>query len=98
MACKVTTTLNVTASATQSRDLVLDVSVKAPVQVVDASLTAKGALKNDSSGNRANTVIIEMYSAACLQEKTLGYDKPDKVKDVVDGLSIGRDKAPERVQ
>ena len=59
------------------------------------SIFAKGALKN-VSGNRANTVIIEMYSAACLQEKTLTLINRTKVKDVVDGLSPGRE-APERV-
>lgn len=92
--CKVTTTLNVTASANHSSDLVLDLSVKAPVEVVDASLSGKADVKRESAGNRANTITIEMYSAACLPEKTLGYDKPEKVKDVVEGLSTGRDKGP----
>jgi hypothetical protein len=96
--CKVTATLNVTAGATESRDLVLDLNVKAPVEVVNASLSGKADLKNASSGSRGNVITIEMYSAACLQEKTLGYDKPEKVKDVVEGLRKGKDNAPMRVQ
>lgn len=91
--CKVTTTLNLAASATQSKDLVLDLSGKPPVQVVDASFAARAEQKNDSSGKRDNSITIEMYSAACLPDKTLGYDKPEKVKGVVEALDEGQKKS-----
>lgn len=89
--CKVTTTLNVTANATENRNLVLDLTVKPPVEVVDASLTGKADKINTSMGNRANSITIELYSAACIPEKTLGYTSPEKVIDVVKGLTEGQD-------
>lgn len=92
--CKVTTTLNVTANASMGGSLVLDVTVKPPAEIIDASLTGKVEQKRDSSANRANAIIIEMYSAACIPEKTLGYNSPDKVQAVVEALRTGLVHSP----
>ncbi len=94
--CKVTAVLNVTATAAQGGQLVVDVTAKAPVQVVDASLTTKVDQKNESTASRGNTITVELYSPACIPEKTVGYNSPEKVKTLTDALKEGLPNAPFR--
>lgn len=84
--CKVGVTLNVTANAEMGGKLVLDTSLKPPVKIVDASLTAHAEQSNTSSASRGNTVSIDMYNVACIPNNTVGYDKPEKIKDLGDAM------------
>jgi hypothetical protein len=92
--CKVVTTLNVTASAEEGGSLVLDTTIKPPATSIQGEMSGHIDQKNTSLASRRNAVTIEMYSAACLPEHTIGYDKPDQVKDVVEGLNLSREKSP----
>jgi hypothetical protein len=84
--CKVTVNLNVTASATDNNQLVIDLSVKPPAQVIDASASVKGDFSATSTAQRGNTVVVEMYNLVCLPEGTLGFEKPDKYPLVLEAV------------
>jgi hypothetical protein len=84
--CKVTVNLNVTASATDNNQLVIDLSATPPTQVIDASASVQGEFSATSTAQRGNTVVVEMYNLVCLPEGTLGYEKPDKYPAVLEAV------------
>ena len=92
--CRVTTTLNVSASADQGGKLVLDTTIKPPSDVVTAEIKGHAEQANNSSGTRGNTISVEMYNVACLPKDTIGYDKPDKVGLVLDALKDSSNSSP----
>ena len=79
--CAVNVTLNVKASTTSMNKLVVDVS----------KVDYEGS--GQSTGERGNTVKVEMYNPACLPEKTLGYKNPSGVGVAKIGMAIPGDDA-----
>ncbi|WP_446810556.1 hypothetical protein ACH50O_02920 [Methylomonas sp. 2BW1-5-20] len=71
--CKVTTTLNVTASAEQGGKLVLDTTIRVPTEVVNADISGHAEQTNNSSATRGNVINIEMYNPACVPKDTVAY-------------------------
>jgi hypothetical protein len=97
--CKVTVNLNVTASAEQGGKLVLDAST-APTSTATATqlntITASGHAEqtNTSSATRGNTVVVEMYSVACIPKDTVAGTYPDKVGSLTKAVAMGPPAAP----
>lgn len=85
--CKVVVTLNVTAGATDNAQLVLDTAIRTPANAVNAEIKGHAEKNSTSSASRGNTVNIELYNSACIPKDTIGYDKPEHVKDISDALS-----------
>lgn len=71
--CKITTTLNVTASADQGGKLVLDTKIRPPVEPVSADITLHADQTNSSSASRGNVINIEMYNPGCFPKDTVAY-------------------------
>ena len=78
-ACKVTVTLNVTASAEAGGGLVVDTTLRPPRTAVDTSATVHLDQTNKSSAQNTNSIAIEMYNPACIPSETVGFNTPDKV-------------------
>ncbi len=99
--CKVTVSLNVTASADQGGKLTLDAST-APTTtqatVISNTFSAAGHVEqtNTSSATRGNNVVVELYSVPCIPKDTLAGTAPDKVSAVLAGATSGLSQSPMR--
>lgn len=90
--CKVTVNLNVTADAAQGGQLVLDASTAPAATATSTAINTFSASgnftqTNSSSAHRGNTVVVEMYSAACTPKETLGGANPDKIAAAGKGMA-----------
>ena len=77
--CRISIQFNVTAGANEDNKLVIN-----PTPGTNVTATLGGT----SNASRGNTVNIDMYNPGCMPEKTLGYEKPDKVKTTADGMRL----------
>lgn len=87
--CKVTVTLNVTASAEAGGGLVIDTNLKPPPTVADAGATVQLNQTNTSSAQNTNNIAIELYNPACIPAGTVGYNTPEKVDALTTSMKSG---------
>ena len=74
--CKIILNLNLTLGKKEENKLVVNFD---PVNL-DNKLTV--------DTKRDNSIEFEFYNPGCLPEKTLGYNNPDKIRTVFDGMLI----------
>ena len=96
--CKIAVNLNLKASAKDQGKIVIDLSTKSPVvEGVSTPLNPAAKANVERSGEataeRGNTISVEMYNPACLPNNTLGYEKPDKINDAMEGMAISKEEA-----
>ena len=80
--CKITLNLRLTIGKRNDNSLVVNFD---PVNI-------KNTATVDSK--RDNTIVIELYNPSCLPEKTLGYDKPDKIFEAFKGMAGQKSSKP----
>ena len=91
--CKIRVSLNVRAEASDEGELVLGLASKPRVHEgiesqASSAATVSSTTRSDSSAERSNMIEIEMYNPGCLPEKTLGFEKPEKIGDAMRGMVV----------
>ncbi len=96
--CKITVNLNLKASAEDKGKIVIDLSTKPRVAEgistpLDPAAKANFERSGEAAAERGNTISVEMYNPACLPNNTLGYEKPEKIDDAMEGMAITKEQA-----
>ena len=88
--CKAIVAMNITAGGLDNRDLVINASASPAPGLQNVLLAASAGATFDMSSiataARGNTILFEMYNPACIPNNTLGYDKPDKIKEAAEAI------------
>lgn len=88
-ACSVDINLNVTANASQGGKLVLDASLRPPLNTnvgTPPGVSVQAEQNNTSDATRGNTISIRLVNPACLPDGTLGASNPAGIGIIYEGL------------
>lgn len=77
----------VTASATDSSKLVIDLARASTPTNLKVETKVGGEINESSQASKENTITVKFVNVLTIPEKTLAYDKPDKLEAVLKAVS-----------